>query len=75
MTDTTVTVIEDEILIVEVAQQGPPGAAGVDGNSGYTAEFVATGVTEIIPARHQKLIYGRYAVEGVLDVEGKMVLL
>ena len=34
MTDTTVTVIEDEILIVEVSQQGPPGPPGTGGGGG-----------------------------------------
>lgn len=30
----TITVIEDEVLIVETAQQGPPGAQGPQGPSG-----------------------------------------
>lgn len=38
---TTVTVIEDDILIVEVAQQGPPGAQGPQGPSGDAEVYIA----------------------------------
>lgn len=37
----TVTVIEDEVLIVETAQQGPPGAQGPQGPSGSAEVYIA----------------------------------
>ena len=37
----TVTVIEDEILIVGTAQQGPPGAQGPQGPSGSAEVYIA----------------------------------
>lgn len=37
----TVTVIEDEVLIVEVAQQGPMGAQGPQGPSGSAEVYIA----------------------------------
>jgi hypothetical protein len=37
----TVTVIEDEVLIVEVAQQGPMGAQGPQGPNGSAEVYIA----------------------------------
>lgn len=37
----TVTIIEDDILIVEVAQQGPPGAQGPQGPNGEAQVYIA----------------------------------
>lgn len=68
----TITIVEDDILIVEVAQQGPPGAGG---GNGFTSEFTATGTIETIPTRHQKLVYGPYEIEGTLIADGRLVLI
>lgn len=56
----TVTVIEDDILIVEVAQQGPPGATGPQGPNGAATVYIAASA-----------ISGHLAV--TLDAAGQVV--
>ncbi len=73
--DTITGTEEVGFVILSAAEQGPQGPPGTGGGGAeYTAEFTATGATETIPARHQKLVYGKYEIEGTLDVEGRLVL-
>jgi predicted extracellular nuclease len=62
------------VLIGSTIRQLPTGdtVEGATGLTGYVSEY--TGVTETVPVRHQKLVYGKYEIEGVLVLEGKMVL-
>lgn len=56
----TVTVVEDDILIVEVAQQGPTGATGPQGPNGAATVYIAASA-----------ISGHLAV--TLDAAGQVV--